>query len=683
MSVAWSQHYSPPDNWRDTIKTIEELCGVAGVTPTTREVQKWNGSVIFDEQNTAATVTSSQASDNFDTKHHAIISRLECSLERFCLAVGHFQAAKLCCESFTILWQAPRQQYPSESSVQVCRIEFNLALQLLSEFKGLADIRNVGPAELSRILNITLPVLQPVLRELQADFSGKSVDDLVLVLSMATQILCLGFLSYAQAHIGPIRPFFLDTPLKRVRLLGSRVSTEEHGWIEASLKSLTCFGEMIQSQVLTFHFVKLHTIAPTHRQESTYDLRTNSVDLLDTWGPGHFLMDCAGNMPFAIRIGNGFIYASDLANNKFHWSRGVSPEAIPQVPLDPHTQLTIGTSITVNGDCNIDAKDRWVNSSAFLQPLGPYRAYWSFDEKQFGIQAGNYGVLQGVAAFHKVPGQTLKQYRLQLSDDTLIPFLNDLWGVQVSFCTRIARRVPLRDMVADLLPIFALASPSIEEIQAWTQLVNLDVVDAFQRDRVPKWLNTLTPELYQYALRLIRRVFEVLQHTGLDRERKNLLVAWPQERDLFRCFRVPCEKDNSWFGILEESEDSATFAYITTKCFETSTIKCSGPSPIWKDAIPLLETAVVLYSANSSRTLAVLRHDATYYFQKLDHLFFVKVYRPELTGVAKLTASRSRSPFAYQQRLILRLAEDRRRQQARLREPIALGDTAEEVAVSQ
>jgi hypothetical protein len=238
-------------------------------------------------------------------------------------------------------------------------------------------------------------------------------------------------------------------------------------------------------------------------------------------------------------------------------------------------------------------------------------------------------------------------------------------------------------MVADLLPVFALASSSPNEIHTWNELTNLDMVDAFQQDRVRDWLITLSPELYQHVLRMIRRVFEVLQHTGLDRERKNLLVAWPQECDLFRCFRIPCEKDNSWFGILAESEDSATFAYITTKCFETTTIKCSGPSPTWKDAIPLLETAVVLNSANSSRSLAVLQHNATYYFQKLDHLFFVKVYRPELAGVTKLIASRSRSPFAYQQRLILRLAEDRRRQQARLRERIALGDTAEEVAVSQ
>ena len=683
LSATWPQLYSRPDNWRDTIKTIEELCGLAGVTPITRDVQKWNGSVTFEEQNTVATVTCSQVSDDDETKHHAIMSRLKCSLERFCRAVGHFQTAKLCCDSFTILWRASHQQYPSEPSVEVCRVEFSLALQMLSELEGLADICDIRPAELLRISNIVAPVLRPVLRGSKVDVPANNVDDFLLVFSLVIQIMCLGLLSYAQAHVGAIRPFFLDSPLKKIRLLGSQASIGEHNWVEASLNSLTCFGNMIQSQVLAFHFVQPRTIAPIYGQEPLHDLRTNSQDLLDTCGPGHFLVDPTSKVPFAIKIGNGFVYASDLTNNKFHWSRDVSPENISRVLLDPQTQITIGTSITVNENCRIDANNCWVNSSASLQPLGPHRAYWTFDEKQFGIQAGNYGVLQGVAAFHKVPGQTLKQHRLQLSDEMLIPFLNDLWGVQVSFCTRVARRVPLRDMVADLLPVFAMASSSHNEIDIWNELTKLDMINAFQQDRIRDWLITLSPELYQHVLRMIRRVFEVLQHTGLDRERKNLLVAWPQECDLFRCFRIPCEKDNSWFGILAESEDSATFAYITTKCFETTTIKCSGPSPTWKDAIPLLETAVVLNSANSSRSLASVQHNATYYLQKFDHLFFVKVYRPQITGVAKLIASRSRSPFAYQQRLILRLAEDRRRQQARLRERIALGDTAEEVAVSQ
>jgi hypothetical protein len=37
--------------------------------------------------------------------------------------------------------------------------------------------------------------------------------------------------------------------------------------------------------------------------------------------------------------------------------------------------------------------------------------------------------------------------------------LNSLSGVQVSFCTGVARRVPLRVLIADLVPIIAAEYP--------------------------------------------------------------------------------------------------------------------------------------------------------------------------------------------------------------------------------
>ncbi|KAK4206318.1 hypothetical protein QBC37DRAFT_244816, partial [Rhypophila decipiens] len=90
-----------------------------------------------------------------------------------------------------------------------------------------------------------------------------------------------------------------------------------------------------------------------------------------------------------------------------------------------------------------------------LESLGPYSTGWERTEKQYGMQAGNYIILQANLTWHKRRGQTLKHHRLQQEDDSLIGFLEDLWGVQVSFCTGVARRVPLREMIADLLPVFA------------------------------------------------------------------------------------------------------------------------------------------------------------------------------------------------------------------------------------
>jgi hypothetical protein len=121
---------------------------------------------------------------------------------------------------------------------------------------------------------------------------------------------------------------------------------------------------------------------------------------------------------------------------------------------------------------------------------------------------------------------------------------------------------------------------------------------------------------------------------------------------------VPCEKESSWAGVLADSEDCATFAYITTRCFETKRIKCSGPNPAWQDAIPLLETAVVLHSRNFAGLITDLQHNGVYYFQKLDSIFFVKVQRPDIAGVANLITTRSNSPPQVQRRLLVKFIEN-------------------------
>jgi hypothetical protein len=685
QSATTQELLSPSGSWRRIIKVVEELCGVAGVTPTTRDREKWDGSIRFGEENSVATVTCSQPLESVDSDHCATISRLINSLRRFCQAAGHVQAAGLCCDSFTILWLSTQyaQQFPLEPLVEVHRIDFELALQLLSELENLSAIRNTSPVDILRAQKTASQILPPFVQGVTEVSYGDSVKAGLQICSLATQVICLGFLSYAQAHAGTIRPFFLDTPLKKIRLLGNLTSTDRQAWIEASLNNLTCIGDMIQSQVLAFHLMQPRISSLPCTRGTIYNLCTTAYDLLDTWGPGEFLIRGTDMMPFAIQIGNGVVYASDLnGNDKYHWSGNVSIEDLPQMVLDPLSKMIIGTSVFVNGNCETDPKHCWETSSQFLEPLGPYGTHWELDEKQFGMQAGNYIMVQAIAASHKLPGLTLKQHRLQQDDEMLVPFLDNIWAVQVSFCTRVARRVPLREMIADLLPVFAMALSSHTEAHLWEELLKEDIINAFRHNTIHALLIKLSSQLHQHVLRMIRRIFKILQHTGLDREGKILVVAWPHKHELFRCFRVACENENSWAGVLADSEDSATFAYITTRCLETKKIKCSGPSPTWRSKIHLLETAVVLQGRDRSSPTTALQHNTTYFFQKPDRLFYVKAQRPDTADVANLITSRMTSPPDIQRRLLVRLTKERK-QRARLRERIASDDIAEDVAILQ
>ncbi|KAL1600697.1 hypothetical protein SLS60_007085 [Paraconiothyrium brasiliense] len=677
---------SPSGSWRTITKSVEELCGLAGVTPNTRDRDRWDGFVHFQEHNTVATVTCCHQSETTEYDYHKAFARLKHSMKRFCLAVGHVQAAGLCCDSFTILSQPSQFEHQvrhiKEPSLVVCQIEFGLPLRLLLGLTSLLTEWNKHTAKEEALFLVAQLATQIVksCTSFPKPMGMQSMSEILHICSLATQLVCLGFVSYAQAHAGAIQPFFLDTPLTKVRLLGSAAPTNGVEWIEASLHNLTCFGDMVQSQVVAFRAVVQGRPDPTPRQEQRYNLSTNSHDLLDTWGPGQFLVSRIDGSPFAIKIGNGYVYRAGSGRNKYHWSRNLPPKLPYQLVLKPLEQMDIGTPVFVNKSCTIDTDICWANSTMHLEPLGPYRAHWEVVERQLGMQAGEYFVLQAISGSQKMRGLTLKEDRLQQEDSELLPFLDDLWGVQVSFCTRVARRVPLREMIADLLPVFAAAaSYSSEEIHLWEQLTKLDIINAFQQNRIRAWMITLSPLHHEYVLKLIRRIFANLQHTGLDREGNYLVVAWPHERSLNRCFKVPCVKESSWTGVLADSADSATFAYITTRCLETDTIKCSGPSPAWQCALPLLETAVMPHAAGPSGLNAALQHNTTYYFEKQDHLFFVKVQKSNPASAARLVPYRSvLCPPEIRRRLV-----EKFRRQIRLRERIALGEFAEQVAVSK
>ncbi|KAK3197746.1 hypothetical protein GRF29_216g1152689 [Pseudopithomyces chartarum] len=624
---------SSPTTWKNITRTLEELCGLAGVIPYDRDRSEWTGSVQFAQQNTVATVTCSELSDAPDSENDVSLSvyieRIKKSLTNFCLAAAHAQAAGLCCESFTIL------RIGSESSLKLERIRFGFAEEMLH------NLGNVSGEDLyyGYIQRIAARILDPFTENGLHYNNNYDILDALERCSLATQFLCLGFLSYIQAHAGPLRPFFLDTPLQKVQLLGLGLSTHDlrkstsayNFTIEASLKQLTCLDGMIQSKVFVFETI-------SSRSEST----------------SRPIQEPRQQVPL---------------------EHGQSPEDMPRVTIDRSTVMIIGTPVVINGRCILDSEECRKRSSAFLEPMGTYRTFWYHDERQIGIQGGQYAVVQAIAAAHKMPGRNLKQHIIEQDEKMLVSFMNELWGVQVSFCTHVARRVPLRELVADLLPALAAVSSSSRDALSWEQLKQLDIIDAFQKDEVFKWLAKLPEPLHKEVLKMIRVLLEILQHTGLDREKKNLVVAWPHEGGMFKCFKVPLEKQTSWAGVLADSEDSAAFCYITTRCFETGKIKCSGPSPTWSSEIPLLETAVMPHAKDRSALAAALQHDKAYYFQKMDDLFFVRVQRPVSSGVANLITKRSIIPRSMQIRLFARNG-------ARLRERVAQGEFAEEVAVS-
>ncbi|RYP68781.1 hypothetical protein DL770_008391 [Monosporascus sp. CRB-9-2] len=613
------------------VTEVQGLCGLAGVTPSTRNLEDWDGSVKFEEDNSVALVSYAHPDI------HKVVARVTNALQRFCTALGQAQSAGFCCESFTVLRQPASfvgEQHWDDSVIE--------------ETEPLAVLH---------------------------------------MCSLSTQIMSMGFQSYIQAHVGFFHPFFLDTPIKKIQLLGCQVIPERYPSIEVSLQELTCVGDMLQGPVLVFSRLQSQqgasqssdNVAPTK-----FDLLTSSEDLIDTWGPGQFIIPAGrSKLPSAVRICDGVVFASDQGGKKFHWSRDTAPEKLYQGELNPVGKIRIGSPVTVNGCCGLDEGQCRSRCSGFLRPLGSHPPDWTLAEKQIGVQAGMHTLLQANAAYHHYPGRTLKQFRLDQRDEELVPFLEDHWSVQVSLCTGIARRVPLREMVADLLPIFANGLTFRDDYASWENLkTDHGIFEAFQRKDLKNWLRKLDKPLYDLTLQIIRRILHSLRETGLDRKGKSFLISWPYKDDFYHCFEIDLkQRESSWVRLIADSEDCATFAYVSPKCLETTEIRCRGAGSSWRNAIPLLETAVLVCSPyNSVQTqitvASTLRHQETYYFKKFDSLLFVKAVKPDAAAVARLVEKSSDIPDRFKHRLFARV-----RPRARLREQRGGQEVGEIIAV--
>lgn len=658
------------DRDREVLRIIEELCGLGGLSPSSRAASDWNGTAEFLEENSVVLIRHRSPLYIWPSPS-STIHRLIRVAEGFCTAVRAVQDAGLCCDSFTVL----RTSGIARPELQLSRIEFSLARQLLNSLRALDTKCTDDPERQFEIRTLQI-VSQNIIGYAIGDYTVVQSDtreDVFHLPSLALQFLCVGFLSYTQAHIGTLQPFFLDTPLRKIVLLGTRVSPKPGMYITAHLVELSCLAGMCQGPVLAFS-------GPGSVQRTPgvwkYDVRACPRDILDTWGPGELIFRSAKkDSPLAIKIGGGYISPTterDVVEG-YHWDRSMRiSEESPSLKLD--REVVVGRLVTVNARCVIDDEECWKKSSGHFEELGTYNSYSELAERQFGLQGGpDYLAMTANMVWAKRRGRTIKARNLDREDRMLIPFLDFYWGVRVSFCTGVAQRVSLRHLVADLLPAFAtcLTSPTTKSF--WESLkTEYQIIERF-RDPDPKqpslcsWLSGLREDLYRFVLLLVRQILETLRDTGLSPDGRYFSVAWPHNGVVNRCLRMSLDDHNKWTPMLADSDDCATFAYISNTCLEAGNISCGGPDARWQGRIHLLETAVL---CPASIGPWALRHEQTYFFNKLDNtLFWVRVRRNAACGTLPVALVRLFSIESLPRDVIRRLLfNDEQKRQRRLRE---------------
>jgi hypothetical protein len=358
---------------------------------------------------------------------------------------------------------------------------------------------------------------------------------------------------------------------------------------------------MIQNPVLVFGEGR----AREQKTQGSYDLLASPEALVDTWGPGQFVTSSttAGTQNLtAIMIGGGVVKPTVENNKVLHWSNDVEPRHKFSVHFSSTEKVLIAGGVQVNGACQANRTERWSSFIGSLKNLGTAAHYWRFTGFQAGVAVMGQQFAGGQLQFNKTwtwhPGNSWKRQHLSLIADEL-PFseLDQPWGLQVSACTGVARRVPLRLLLADTMPIFAenLALPP-----GWTTLRQRGIIKALEQgsQNLKQWYDELCnlpnfQDLQILTKRLIRHILLVLRDTGIDRDHKTFLIACPQDctagQPISMCLYVPCENASLWAKILEDSENCATFAYMTNLCLESQEHKCQKTHPWY---CPSLDTAV-------------------------------------------------------------------------------------------
>ncbi|KAL9048620.1 MAG: hypothetical protein Q9162_007628 [Coniocarpon cinnabarinum] len=664
---------------------VEELCGIGGVAPLFRDSRQWNGVVTFEDDANVSVVTYLPTATS--PLLRPLAQRLYAVVSRLCTAAATVQSKGLCCDSFTFLVH-------EKDSLKLRRIQFlkvtKLAssLQFLCASKSVEAVSGCAIAASDILQELPLPILRiPTPCDLHYS-------------ALAAQFLCVAFSSYIQAHIGPLEPFFLDTAQQQIKLLGcSQDQTSPE--ITASLVELTCLREMTRQRILAFR------TTDTLVERERHDVSGIAEDFLDTWGPGYLVRDkIEPKNVRAIAFGGGYVSSTGNDLSHFHWTRGAFSENVLAIAFGHQTPLLIGfpaAAVRVNARCCIDDTSRRKELFSCLENIGTHEYFWEPTTRQAGIQSGKYVTATANQTWTKNKGMTLKDINLQREGNKhLLRLLDKKWGLQVSLCTSVARRVTIQELVADLLPAFV--NPIDHEI--WEALRDeYGLRNAFQSNDLVKWICNLPEKpknIREFMLTVVRDILEQLQHTGLEPNKTDFAIAWPKEGEVGRGLKMPC-KHTTWAHVIADATDCATFAYITTKCLETGEVTCRGDDRSWQSASALLETEVSPFklekscsnlgdAANNDSPESLnqldrlvdgwsLEHDRPYYIRKMNSTLMVKAKRSVSTSNSICHLIVTPDPLEqYPMKLRERIMKKGKKH---IRERQAIGDPAEFVLVGK
>jgi hypothetical protein len=572
----------------DLRRTVASLCGLGGIAPDSPDTHEWNGTVEFPHENEATICYR-----GVDVRPAAVLVRTKRAVEKLCTAIALNQKAKGCCNSFTVPFLKPEQ-----SIVELQVVSSRDVKQLCNELQKATADDLVSLQHCKKAAIATLPWLQPLDRFLKP--SSPTSDKTLACLhtsALAVQTLCLSFTLYSQAHCSPLDLFFLENELTKFNLLGILASTEEGPYVRAETKRLTCLDSMLKAPVVVYSL-------STDQGSSSdrVDVLTSAIDMLDTWGPGVILWrpikDRVDSI-MSVNLRGGKVFVS--GHKRHHWSRFEElQDGWWNSDWTVSDHILIGASVDGNPVCQTDERKCLRVFEEFWNPLGTYRARWDVRHKELSVQAGQYVIPVYNVVLDKVPGVLLKTHLLTYLADQreLLAFLNAPCGLQISFCSGLAKRVRMKDLLAELMPLCVKRDQSgthcwkklTDEYRVTEHLMGADLKSCqnmFERMR------NQDPDCHEWFWSLTLHITTFLKDTGLDPTGDDFVVGFvPSDAsEPLRRLSFKSTDSSFWLRALQDTEACATFAFFTLSCLQIGGLGCCRRKR-WHGRVLLLQTEV-------------------------------------------------------------------------------------------
>lgn len=644
---------------------IEQLVGIGGVSVEVDGTPHvLFGSIRFLDDNATAIVHAVST----EVYLNKIVNQLEA-------AIALQQRVGGCCDSFTFFSKGDSRT----------AILHRISFRIIPRLREFVDSLKAYPSTLhhERFLRDVFSWAWPeeTLNYMAKRFSTQRL------FYLAVQFLLLAFASYTRAHYAPLRPYFLDTGLSRIALLGVQGSEQVKGepFIRAQATDLTCFGNMLNQTVFVFEGCQNESGSyfPAHQKAVKLDILACAEDIVDTWGPGEFVTVKDKPMDlYAIRIGGGSITRVDNDNTvKLHWERNSLLSHVPKTIFDRREKYIIGYMVTANHECKAGPVHQILQTQGIMEEMGTFPGYWEVSERQMGVglQGGSaaVGIAQINQTWVKVPGRTVKS-KILGQKRLFLGVLDSLLGLKLSICTGISRRVPIRQLLADVLASYI--DKLMVKPRLWQSLhKDFHIIEVLRSTiDMSLWLTGLDYDHQETFENLVYSVLFLLQDTGVDRHGRRLVVACLRPGLPLACIKIPCYGESYWARVLADSDEGATFAYLTEECLQSDAIKCPGPRSTWSSTTRLLETRVSYNAADIQRTdhgktnvhptctSNSLKHNEAYLLGSLESSLLVTVDRPDERSGPKLLVSANPLPIFLLRRMQARFRPARRLWESRV-----------------